>query len=1185
MFAATLLKTRFLPLVTVTGLTAIVLLGGGCPVAQQPTIPAEEQEQLEPPVTPEPDGDLDRPIPPPDVDGGDDQDDSGGGDIVGGGGGTGAGGNALLVTVSGPTEDLRVRPGTLVEVHFGIFDALGALTAVDLLLVRDADGDHQPDGSPVFEETLSFQAGSNSYSYNTTQAQHLLENGFARFLVGIRYQTVDGQAESAYAPGSLSIDSQVPTAEWISPNQDLLLRRSAQVQVRLFTTDNRPLIVRVRLDPDLTPDNGNQWPFIGDTDLPAGTSELNTSVYLGGFPVGTYHYHVTVSDGVKPPVSFYAQTQGSTRVLMLTNRLAGDFDLNQLTDSDAGVILQGFNFSDLAGSSMAAVPDLDGDGDSELLIVSRFGEPYLINMSGIGFGEAYLLYGDRLRGARSLNAVGSLEDNGIPGLAFPGMRMPMNKTWTEGISDVVVLDDMDGDDLPEMVFAFPRVESLSLADPAFGSDGTPYQHPDLLAHPPRLGELEFSVARENGYSGWTVNRAQFTRGGIVIVSSHNAILYNAGILNRRGDRVIDLHEVAQTFTSMSRGTLVPYIAAAVPNDPYLRCENCEGDESDDNDPGCPNAENCVPDGCDTSGDMWDHKETLVESWTVLWDVVFDNQGPGGFHQPWNVPAADPPLANPSPFTWTLDMITLLLYPEQGPCDNVDGDPETSEDRFGCETFNGWYVWGGGVLPFPCTTVGGFDSWDFEGDSVWCGFYPPSSSPLDYTVGARVLGQQMDDRFGASVTTDGTFLYMSAPRHTPTTEDVPQLSEGKDYTQAGVVYAYRIKRFEPTRAQLWIEPGRTWPEVDAENEGISDYTMPVPHQYVIEDVGSTRNDALIEANYDFGGEGCPPGFSAWGADQADYCGVDDVRSPGTAGHDIDRVSQIVGPHRNARIELVRRLGDVNSDGSGDYAIGCPNAWADFDSQASGTVGAVFVLFERPTGEGGDLLIERVAAESNPLRAVWVKGTPDAPLGQAFDWAGDFNGDGADDVIIGSPDAANGRGEAVLILGSPSDALQSPPDGCTFDDLVDAGLAIRFVGQNPGDLAGANVAGAGDVDSDGRSDLLIAAPGAQSGSGVAYLIYGSPDPPAAIQLAQVGTPAAPGVKFFGRSAGAFLGGVEPGFAKTVNPDGIPTQIGSRGVVAVGDLDGDGFDDYAISAILADPAGRTDAGEIYILYGVGD
>ena len=88
MFAATLLKTRFLPLVTVTGLTAIVLLGGGCPVAQQPTIPAEEQEQLEPPVTPEPDGNFHRPIPPPDVDGGDDQDDSGGGDIAGGGGGT-----------------------------------------------------------------------------------------------------------------------------------------------------------------------------------------------------------------------------------------------------------------------------------------------------------------------------------------------------------------------------------------------------------------------------------------------------------------------------------------------------------------------------------------------------------------------------------------------------------------------------------------------------------------------------------------------------------------------------------------------------------------------------------------------------------------------------------------------------------------------------------------------------------------------------------------------------------------------------------------------------------------------------------------------------------------------------------------------------------------------------------------
>jgi len=1175
-------KTLLLSLTTITGLIALALLGG-CPAAQQPTVPSNDQEQIQARTPPESDEDFVRPILPPSS--GDEPKD---GATADGGRGENGGDDSgsIFIAVYEPAGDVAVRPGTPVDVRFSLYDSQGAVVTVQLVLARDDNADGEPDSSPVFDETLSFRTGQNTHTLDTAQAQGLVQDGFARFLIGLRYETVYGQARTVYGPGSLSIDDQVPTAEWISPDRDLLLNRSEPLQVQLSTTDNRPVTVKVCLDLDLTPNNGNQWTLIPDTQLPAGTSQLSRSVDVQGFPLGTYYYHVAVSDGIEPTLSFYAHSQGTPRVLMLTNRLAGEFDLSQLADSDEGAILQGFNFNDLAGSSMAAVPDIDGDGDGELLIASRFGEPYLINESGIGFGEAYLLYGDyqRLRGIRSLNAVGNPGQHGIPGLAFPGIRMPMNRTWTEGIADALVLDDMDGDDLPELVFGFPRVESLALNDPAFGYDGTAYQHPDLLAHPPELGELEFSVARENGYSGWTVNRAQFTRGGIVIVSSHNEILRSHGLVNRRGDRVVDLHEVGQTFTSMVRSELVPYIALVVAGSPFLRCEDCEPDESDDNDPGCPDAENCVPDGCDADGDMWDHEETLVQSSIVLWDVVFENQGPGGFHQPWNVPGADPPLANPSPFTWTLGRINLFYPPLCCACDNADGDPNTNDDRLGCESSNDWYVWGGGVLPFPCASVGDLDSWNHDGDSVWTGFYPLDAAPLDYTVGARVLGQQVDDRFGTAVATDGTFLYSSAPRHTPTIDDVPQLTEGKDYTQAGVVYAYRIRRFEPTRAQLWIEPGATWPNVDEENPDISDYTIPVPHQYIIEDVGSTRNDAPTSVAHDFGGDECLPGYSASGGARADNCGTEHVRSPGTAGYNLDRVSQIVGPHRNARIELVRGLGDVNSDGSGDYAITCPSAWADFDDDASGTVGAIFVLFERPTGEGGDLLIERVAAQTNPLRGLWVKGTADAPLGHAVDGAGDFNGDGTDDVILGSPNAALGRGEAIVVFGS-NDTFQSPPEGSTFDDLVQRGLATRFVGEQPGDLAGANVGGAGDVDGDGKGDILIAAPAGQAGRGVVYLIYGAPFPPTTIELALVGSPAVPGVKFLGRSGGSFLGGVEPGFARTVNPDGIPTPVGSRGVVGLGDLDGDGRDDYAISAILADPAGRTDAGEIYVLYGRGE
>jgi hypothetical protein len=153
-------------------------------------------------------------------------------------------------------------------------------------------------------------------------------------------------------------------------------------------------------------------------------------------------------------------------------------------------------------------------------------------------------------------------------------------------------------------------------------------------------------------------------------------------------------------------------------------------------------------------------------------------------------------------------------------------------------------------------------------------------------------------------------------------------------------------------------------------------------------------------------------------------------------------------------------------------------------------------------------------------------------------------------------------------------------------------VRFIGAAPGDLAGANVAGAGDVDSDGIGDILIAAPNANplndpnGPPGAVYLIYGDRQrylSGGVVDLAAVGTAEVPGVVFVGRVASDALGGGSR--TLVVNPDGQPTTAYSRGVAALGDIDGDGRADYAISSILADPVGKTDAGEVFILYGRGD
>jgi hypothetical protein len=131
----------------------------------------------------------------------------------------------------------------------------------------------------------------------------------------------------------------------------------------------------------------------------------------------------------------------------------------------------------------------------------------------------------------------------------------------------------------------------------------------------------------------------------------------------------------------------------------------------------------------------------------------------------------------------------------------------------------------------------------------------------------------------------------------------------------------------------------------------------------------------------------------------------------------------------------------------------------------------------------------------------------------------------------------------------------------------------------------VAGVGDIDGDGFSDLLIAAQGELGGRGVVYMIYGSPSLPATVSLASL-SPKQVDVLYLritGSAAGDALGGGLKVVAGT-DPFGGSTTVRSQGLAGLGDLDGDGAGDFAISAMLADPAGRTDAGEVYVVYGVG-
>ncbi|MFN7145380.1 MAG: MopE-related protein, partial [Myxococcota bacterium] len=221
------------------------------------------------------------------------------------------------------------------------------------------------------------------------------------------------------------------------------------------------------------------------------------------------------------------------------------------------------------------------------------------------------------------------------------------------------------------------------------------------------------------------------------------------------------------------------------------------------------------------------------------------------------------------------------------------------------------------------------------------------------------------------------------------------------------------------------------------------------------------------------------------------------------------------------------GDTDGDGFADVWIGVENA--DDNGAGSGTVH----LLRGPISG---------AAEVGDLSdAQLLGGAVDDGAGASVANAGDIDGDGHDDVLVGAPDAGDG-GAAYLVLG--------PFDGRAV--LTDADTV--FTGAS-GDYAGYAVTGPGDIDGDGARDLVIGGYGSTIGgganAGAAWLFSGVASGSYLVAEANV--------TFFGDAddrAGAAL-------------------------APAGDTDGDGLDELLVGAFAADP-GATNGGAAYVLRG---
>lgn len=241
----------------------------------------------------------------------------------------------------------------------------------------------------------------------------------------------------------------------------------------------------------------------------------------------------------------------------------------------------------------------------------------------------------------------------------------------------------------------------------------------------------------------------------------------------------------------------------------------------------------------------------------------------------------------------------------------------------------------------------------------------------------------------------------------------------------------------------------------------------------------------------------------------------------------------------------RAGDLNDDGIDDFVV---SAWKDgfFDP-----AGRTYLIF----GDGPGLPADTSLALADVLLLGAQVG--DA-AGQSLAAAGDVNGDGIDDLLIGAPrhdvPGRTDAGRVYLVYGSAT-----LPATLNLGSMT-ALQGVAFEGATTGNLTGLSVASPGDLNGDGLAELAFGAQGAsplgRSLAGQVHVINGSAAFASSVDLAT-----APGTLILGGAAGDWLGTT---------------------LARAGDVNGDGIGDLLMGAPRSDPGGKTNAGTAYLLHG---
>jgi hypothetical protein len=257
--------------------------------------------------------------------------------------------------------------------------------------------------------------------------------------------------------------------------------------------------------------------------------------------------------------------------------------------------------------------------------------------------------------------------------------------------------------------------------------------------------------------------------------------------------------------------------------------------------------------------------------------------------------------------------------------------------------------------------------------------------------------------------------------------------------------------------------------------------------------------------------------------------------------------------------VSSAGDINGDGIDDLIVGAYGA----DPNGNGYAGESYVVFGGSgVGSSGNLNLSAL----NGSNGFVINGITAYDFsGISVSSAGDINGDGIDDLIVGAyradPNGNSAAGASYVVFGGSGVGSSGSFNLSALNGSN--GFVINGIAAN--DRSGVSVSSAGDINGDGIDDLIIGAsaadPNGNTFAGASYVVFGG---------SGVGSSGSLNLSTLNGSNGFVINGIAAG-------DGSGGSVSSAG-----DINGDGIDDLIIGASAADPNGNSAAGASYVVFG---